>query len=110
MNYKWIVFSIMILSCGYADGQGLLKKLKNRVEQTAGSAAGRKIDDAVNKEIVKELIQENFNTKNIRLELQKILTPEHRVTLLKQYDLLEKKLGGDGASEKTASLIIKHLT
>lgn len=64
----------------------------------------------MDEEIVKELIQENFNTKNIRLELQKILTPEHRVTLLKQYDLLEKKLGGNGASEKTASLIIKHLT
>ena len=64
----------------------------------------------MDQEIVKELIQENFNTKNIRQELQKILTPEHRVTLLKQYDLLEKKLGGDGASEKTAALIIKHLT
>jgi lipid-A-disaccharide synthase len=64
----------------------------------------------MDEEIVKELIQENFNTKNIRQELQKILTPEHRVTLLKQYDLLEKKLGGDGASEKTAALIIKHLT
>ena len=61
-------------------------------------------------EIVKEVIQENFNTKNIRQELQKILTPEHRATLLKQYDLLEKKLGGDGASEKTAALIVKHLT
>lgn len=64
----------------------------------------------MDEEIVKELIQENFNTKNIRQELQKILTPEHRATLLKQYDLLEKKLGGDGASEKTAALIVKHLT
>jgi lipid-A-disaccharide synthase len=64
----------------------------------------------MDEEIVKELIQENFNTKNIRQELQKILTPQHRATLLKQYDLLKKKLGGDGASEKTAALIVKHLT
>lgn len=64
----------------------------------------------MDKEIVKELIQENFNTATIRHELQKILTPEIRTNLLKQYDLLEKKLGGIGASEKTASLIIKYLT
>jgi len=64
----------------------------------------------LDKEIVKELIQGNFNTKNIRAELQKILTAEYRLNLLKQYDLLEEKLGGFGASEKTANLIIKHLT
>lgn len=64
----------------------------------------------LDEEIVKELIQEDFNTKNIRDELQKILTPQYRVNLLKQYDLLEEKLGGFGASEKTANLIIKHLT
>lgn len=64
----------------------------------------------LDEEIVKELIQEDFNTKKIRAELQKILTPQYRVNLLKQYDLLEEKLGGFGASEKTANLIIKHLT
>jgi lipid-A-disaccharide synthase len=64
----------------------------------------------MDKEVVKELIQENFNTKNIRIELQKILTSNDRDNLLKAYDLLEKKLGGPGASAKTANLIIKHLT
>jgi lipid-A-disaccharide synthase len=64
----------------------------------------------MDKEIVKELIQDDVNKKNIRIELQKILTFEYRQNLLKQYDLLEKKLGGSGASEKTAELIIKHLT
>lgn len=64
----------------------------------------------MDREVVTELIQENFNTKNIRAELQKILTPAHRANLLEQYDLLEKKLGGEGASEETAGLIIKHLT
>jgi lipid-A-disaccharide synthase len=64
----------------------------------------------MDKEVVKELIQGDLNKKNIRIELQKILTPDYRANLLKQYDLLEKKLGGKGASEKTANLIIKHLT
>lgn len=64
----------------------------------------------LDKEIVKELIQEDFNKKNIRTELLKILTPDYRANLLKQYDLLEEQLGGMGASEKTAALIIKHLT
>lgn len=64
----------------------------------------------LDKEIVKELIQDEFNTKKIRAELLKILTPEYRANLLKQYDLLENKLGGFGASQKTANLIIKHLT
>lgn len=64
----------------------------------------------MDREIVKELIQDDLNKKNIRIELQKILTPEYRTNLLKQYDLLEEKLGGDGASRKTANLIIKHLT
>lgn len=64
----------------------------------------------LDEEIVKELIQDDFNTKNIRAELQKILTPGHRQNLLKQYDLLEEKLGGEGASKKTAEFIIKYLT
>jgi lipid-A-disaccharide synthase len=64
----------------------------------------------MDKEVVAELIQDECNKKNIGIELQKILTPEHRANVLKQYDLLENKLGGKGASEKTANLIIKHLT
>lgn len=61
-------------------------------------------------EIVRELIQDECNKKNIRIELQKILTPENRVRLHEAYVLLEKKLGGPGASRKTAELIFKHLT
>jgi len=64
----------------------------------------------MDKEVVKELIQDELNKKNIRAELLKILTPKHREKLLKQYGLLEIKLGGAGASERVAGLIIKHLT
>lgn len=63
----------------------------------------------MDKEVVTELIQEEFNTKNIKKELTKILDPEYRQHLIQEYDLLEKKLGGTGASEKTARLIIANL-
>jgi lipid-A-disaccharide synthase len=64
----------------------------------------------MDKEVVKELIQDDLNHKNIKAELLKILTPAHRQNLLKQYSLLEEKLGGAGASERVAGLVIKHLT
>lgn len=63
----------------------------------------------MDKEVVVELIQENCNTKNIKTELQKLLEPTYRKQLLEQYAVLETKLGGIGASEKTAKLIIRNL-
>ncbi len=63
----------------------------------------------MDKEVVKELIQGDFNKKNLKVELQKILSPAHREKLLHEYDILEEKLGGVGASENTARLIIQHL-
>lgn len=63
----------------------------------------------MDEEVVTELIQEDFNTKNIKTELQKILDPNYRAQLLQKYDILEKKLGGTGASEKTAKLIVAAL-
>ena len=64
----------------------------------------------MDQEVVTELIQEKCNTKNIKLELQKLLHPEHRKKLLSEYEKLEQKLGGIGASQKTAALIIRSLT
>lgn len=64
----------------------------------------------MDREVVKELIQGEFNRSNLKKELKKILDPAHRQKLLKDYDLLEEKLGGSGASEKTAKLIFKYLT
>ena len=63
----------------------------------------------MDKEVVTELIQENCNTKNIKLELQKILEPGYRKKLIENYNILEQKLGGIGASEKTARLICNSL-
>ena len=63
----------------------------------------------MDEEVVTELIQADFNPEKIKEELTKILDPTHRKTLLEKYDLLEQQLGGVGASEKTAQLIIKDL-
>ncbi|MFZ4670396.1 MAG: lipid-A-disaccharide synthase [Flavobacterium sp.] len=63
----------------------------------------------MDKEVVTELIQDKFNTKNLKKELSKLLEDDYRKTLLEDYDVLETKLGGIGASEKTAKLILKNL-
>lgn len=62
------------------------------------------------KEVVRELIQAELNKKNLKKELKKILDKDHRETIFKQYFELEQKLGGIGASEKTARLIFEDLT
>ncbi|MBP6181576.1 lipid-A-disaccharide synthase [Flavobacterium sp.] len=63
----------------------------------------------MDEEVVTELIQEDCTTKRIREELKKILESNHRKQLLEKYDILEAKLGGIGASEKTAKLIVANL-
>jgi lipid-A-disaccharide synthase len=60
-------------------------------------------------EVVTELIQEKFNSKNLKKELSKLLDSSYRKSLIGKYEVLENKLGGIGASEKTAKLILKEL-
>ncbi len=61
----------------------------------------------MNKEVVKELIQDDFNVENLKIELQKIVNEETRTKLFLDYYELEKKLGGKGASAKVAQLLLK---
>ncbi len=63
----------------------------------------------MDKEVVTELIQNDFNTKNLTKELTKILDETHRTEMFLNYYDLEQKLGGKGASEKTAKLIVDKL-
>jgi lipid-A-disaccharide synthase len=63
----------------------------------------------LDKEVVKELIQENLNEKNLTSELNKILEGDHRINMLKSYNKLTDKLGNKGASEKTALKIFNYL-
>ena len=63
----------------------------------------------MDKEVVAELIQHDFNRKNLTIELNRILNTEHRELLYLEYYELEKLLGGKGASSKSAKLIIEGL-
>lgn len=60
----------------------------------------------MDREVVKELIQNDLNTKNLVEELHKILYGNQREKVLKDYELLREKLGGKGASEKAAEIIL----
>lgn len=63
----------------------------------------------MDKEVVKELIQNELNTTNLEIELHKILSGKSRETIQNEYEILEQKLGGKGASEKTANFIISSI-
>ena len=62
------------------------------------------------REVVKELIQNDFNRKNLKSELNKILEDKNREKIFADYFELEQKLGGSGASKNTAELIFKKIT
>lgn len=63
----------------------------------------------MDEEVVTELIQDKFNSKNLKKELTKLLDEKHKAQLLEKYNQLENKLGGVGASEKTAKFILNEL-
>lgn len=63
------------------------------------------------KELVTELIQNDLTPKNIIRELKKLEmadSPE-RKALIESYRKMEERLGGGGASAKTASLMIENI-
>ena len=64
----------------------------------------------MDKEVVKELIQEDCNSKSLSEELNAILhDPLNRSQMLINYQQLAERMGEPGASKKTARLIIKNL-
>ena len=60
----------------------------------------------LDKEVVTELIQGDFNTQRLSKEVNKILNTDNRASLLESYDDLEQKLGGIGASDTTGQFIV----
>lgn len=64
----------------------------------------------MNKEVVTELIQAEFNKQRLKKELSSIIEGEKRAKMLENYTVLKEKLGGTGASEKTANLIFKSVS
>ncbi len=64
----------------------------------------------MDREIVKELIQGDFNERNLENELRKISEPgAYRSEMEANYIKLYEKLGGEGASERVADLMLKTL-
>lgn len=61
----------------------------------------------MNREVVKELIQDDFTSKHLKTELDNILDSTKRKDLLFSYKELKTKLGGVGASQRTAKQIVK---
>jgi lipid-A-disaccharide synthase len=64
----------------------------------------------LDKPVVTELIQTDLTSKRLKEELNLILDDYHRAVLFLEYYDLENDLGGKGASEKTAQLIIEAIT
>jgi len=63
----------------------------------------------MNREVVKELIQEEFNTEKLRAEFIKLMSPENLAKLQEAYKTLKMELGGKGASKNAAVLITNYL-
>jgi lipid-A-disaccharide synthase len=63
----------------------------------------------MDREVVKELIQQDCSKQKIAAELDMILNNKrYRRKMLADYDQLDEKMGKPGASAKTAGLIIKY--
>lgn len=63
----------------------------------------------MDKTVVTELIQNELNEINLKNELEAILFSEKKEQILNDYEVLQKKLGGGGASERVAKDIIKTI-
>ncbi len=63
----------------------------------------------MDKKLVTELIQHDFNKEQLLAALTDILDDYKRSTLFLEYYDLEKKLGGKGASQTTAKYIVQSL-
>ena len=63
------------------------------------------------KAIVKELIQKSMTLENVKKELDEILfNRKYHSEMIANYDILNQKLGGKGASEKLAKKIFSSLS
>ncbi len=64
----------------------------------------------MDREVVKELIQGDFNQKKLKVELSRILSDDaFRSKMLADLEELREKLGGAGASETVAHLMYQRL-
>ena len=63
----------------------------------------------MDQQIVTELIQKDFNSEKLTAELKKLLSRENADEMKRKFNELKSKLGGVGASVKTADRIFRAL-
>ena len=64
----------------------------------------------MNRKVVTELIQDEYESNNLTSELSKIINDiEYRENMISEYKQLRNNLGGSGASKKSAEIIIDYL-
>ncbi len=64
----------------------------------------------VDRPLIKELIQSELNSRNLKQELERLLFDEsHRQKIFEGYRAMRKLLGGPGASKRLAHLILRDL-
>ena len=61
----------------------------------------------MDREIVKELIQDDFTVENLVSELKRAI--DNQWIIKKEYEILRGVLGNEGASERAAALMVKYL-
>jgi lipid-A-disaccharide synthase len=62
----------------------------------------------MDKPVVKELIQDDMNAANLKNELLAIMQKDKKEALLAEYKLLHQALGGVGASQRAAEIIVEE--
>jgi lipid-A-disaccharide synthase len=63
----------------------------------------------MDRQVVKELIQYDFNADNLNHELEMILNDNWRKVILSEYEELVARLGGEGASARAAKGIFDFM-
>ena len=61
----------------------------------------------LNKQVVTELVQADFNKERLIQEIDKLLNKKHRIVLLQEYLNLIEELGEKGASQRAAQAVFK---
>lgn len=85
---------------GSAISYAIAKRLVKNIEYIS------LVNLIMDREVVKELIQNELTTEHLAYQLELILMEATRSTLLSDYKALREKLGGKGASERAADIIV----
>ncbi|MDP6922074.1 MAG: lipid-A-disaccharide synthase [Lutibacter sp.] len=64
----------------------------------------------MDRKVVEELIQDRFNAQILETSLEELLGNDTRSRILSDYEQLEQQLGGQGASQKVATLVHQKIS